>query len=283
MTSSTSAPARASAAASSWSYGGVNAGGSARTTRTRRRLRAWRCSSARGISSTATPSRRSGARFSARWSSSSPPTTPTSSACRRCRSGRWPPRSVERHARDRRGRGAQPLLRSAELGRLADRAPPRHPPLRGHGRGARDPRGAPLAVVEERRERVGADRGAPRRAARRTARSSANFHVTGGDRAEEQFRRVVDLAGGRRCRSSPATSTSGRRIDARRATPSRSPAASTRSSSAACRRRRRSRGRPERRRVDGRLLSDHAPVEVDGRMTSRKHARSSRCSSASRI
>src|SRR3954471_11972037 len=36
----TSAPARASPAASSWSYGGVNAGGSARTTRIRpRRLR----------------------------------------------------------------------------------------------------------------------------------------------------------------------------------------------------------------------------------------------------
>ena len=38
VTSSTSAPARASAAASSWSYGGVNAGGSARTTRIARTL-----------------------------------------------------------------------------------------------------------------------------------------------------------------------------------------------------------------------------------------------------
>ena len=81
----TSAPCAASALASSWSYHGVNAGGSARSTRTRSSVDA--CSFAAGTSFTATPNRRAGVRFSTRWSSWRPPTTPTCCACKRCLPG----------------------------------------------------------------------------------------------------------------------------------------------------------------------------------------------------
>ena len=98
----------------------------------------------------------------------------------------------------------------------------------------------------------------------------ANLHVRRA--ADEQFLRVAR-------RSSKSSQSRTRAILVRRherapgrgrptascasgASRSRAPAASTRSSSAACRRRRRSSWPEERRRSDGRLLSDHAPVEL---------------------
>ena len=112
-------PARASAAASSWSYIGVNAGGSARTTRTVPRLGGgrWPCSCAAGTSSTAAqpPGRRSHlerdgrARLARRAG--------RRCASRRCRSGRC------------RGstRGADEASRGRDAGARAGLARRRHP------------------------------------------------------------------------------------------------------------------------------------------------------------
>ena len=116
--------------------------------------------------------------------------------------------------------------------------------------------------------------GAP---ARRTASSSANFHVTGGACADEQFRAR------RRLRREPRASAAilagdanlrpgdGRRTICCAARASREPLPGSIDQIFV-------RGLPstppvawpeERRRVDGRLLSDHAPVELTRRMTLR--------------
>ena len=102
-----------SAAASSWSYHGVNAGGSARSTRTRSSVDA--CSSAAGTSFTATRSRRAATRTSTRWSSSRRPTTRTCSACRRSRPGRS---GSSRSGTSRRDRRSGRSRSRARVGRI---------------------------------------------------------------------------------------------------------------------------------------------------------------------
>ena len=120
--------------------------------------------------------------FLARWSSSSPPTARTSSACRRCRSGRCRTSSggaaCARSAPSPRGRGSERRAR-----RLAHRAPPRPAPLRAHRRGERDSRarrdldgrGTSATLVVSRARRAP---GLPRLRARRRL-FVANFHITG--------------------------------------------------------------------------------------------------------
>ncbi|HKT45094.1 MAG TPA: endonuclease/exonuclease/phosphatase family protein [Gaiellaceae bacterium] len=157
------------------------------------------------------------------------------------------------------GVGAEPLLRSAELGRLVTDL--HHGILRSAVTGealavlvARR-----HAVVDERRERVGPNRvlvgvrleGGP---------FVGNFHVTGGAVAQEQFRRVVELvpdgavvlAGDVNLRppyalegfSDPLAGSIDQILV--RGLPATAPVAWP----------------AERRRVHGKLLSDHAPVEL---------------------
>lgn len=157
------------------------------------------------------------------------------------------------------GVGAEPLLRSAELGRLVTDL--------HHGILRSAVTGEALAVlvarrhtvVDERRERVGPNRvlvgvrleGGP---------FVGNFHVTGGAVAQEQFRRVVELvpdgavvlAGDVNLRPPYAlegfSDTLAGSIDQIlvRGLPATAPVAWP----------------AERRRVHGKLLSDHAPVEL---------------------
>lgn len=157
------------------------------------------------------------------------------------------------------GVGAEPLLRSAELGRLVTDL--------HHGILRSAVTGEALAVlvarrhtvVDERRERVGPNRvlvgvrleGGP---------FVGNFHVTGGAVAQEQFRRVVELvpdgavvlAGDVNLRppyalegfSDPLAGSIDQILV--RGLPATAPVAWP----------------AERRRVHGKLLSDHAPVEL---------------------
>ena len=162
-----SAPARASAAASSWSYQGVYAGGSAMTTRTAPTVER----GARpqpGTSSTATRCRRAGGRICARWSSSSPPTGPTSSASRRCPAGRS---AGSAPGRDDRGAGGR------RSGRASAASGSTHPsdggsPRRHHGviRSAFAGQGNSILVASRPAGRLRARRSSSiRRAERRVA------------------------------------------------------------------------------------------------------------------
>jgi endonuclease/exonuclease/phosphatase family metal-dependent hydrolase len=157
------------------------------------------------------------------------------------------------------GVGAEPLLRSAELGRLVTDL--HHGILRSAVTGealavlvARR-----HAVVDERRDRV-----APNRVLVGVRIENgpfvANFHVTGGAVAEEQFRRIVELlpdgpavlAGDVNLRppyglegfSDPLVGSIDQILV--RGLPATAPVAWP----------------AERRRVHGKLLSDHAPVEL---------------------
>jgi len=155
--------------------------------------------------------------------------------------------------------GAQPLLHSADLGRWVTEL--HHGILRSAvtGEALATLVARRHAVVEERRDPVGPNRvllgvqleGNP---------FVGNFHVTGGAVAEEQFRRVLDLARGDSVvlagdanlrppyRAEGYSEPLADSIDQIlvRGLPSTAPVAWP----------------AERRRVDGRLLSDHAPVEA---------------------
>jgi endonuclease/exonuclease/phosphatase family metal-dependent hydrolase len=155
--------------------------------------------------------------------------------------------------------GAQPLVLSAELGRLITGL--HHGLLRSAvtGEGIATLVARRHTIVDERRDRVG-----PKRVVLGVQLVDGplvvNFHVTGGEGAEAEFGRVVDLvrgdavvlAGDVNLRppydlagfSEPLADS----IDQIfvRGLPSSAPFAWP----------------AERRRVDGRLLSDHAPVEV---------------------
>jgi endonuclease/exonuclease/phosphatase family metal-dependent hydrolase len=155
--------------------------------------------------------------------------------------------------------GAQPLLRSADLGRWITEL--NHGILRSAvtGEALATLVARRYAVVEERRDPVG-----PNRVLLGVQLESSpfvgNFHVTGGAVAEEQFRRVLDLARGESVvlagdinlrppyRAEGYSEPLAGSIDQIlvRGLPSTAPVAWP----------------TERRRVDGRLLSDHAPVEA---------------------
>ena len=155
--------------------------------------------------------------------------------------------------------GAQPLLRSADLGRWVTEL--HHGILRSAvtGEALATLVARRHAVVEERRDPVG-----PNRVLLGVQLKDnpfvGNFHVSGGAVAEEQFRRIVDLARGDAVvlagdvNLRPPYRTEGYSeplagsIDQIlvRGLPSTAPVAWP----------------TERRRVDGRLLSDHAPVEA---------------------
>ena len=157
------------------------------------------------------------------------------------------------------GVGAEPLLRSAELGRLVTDL--HHGILRSAVTGealavlvARR-----HAVVDERRDRVGPNRVL---VGVRLEHGPfvANFHVTGGAVAEEQFRRIVELvpegpvvlAGDVNLRPPYAVEGFSEPLPGSidqilvRGLPATAPVAWP----------------AERRRVHGKLLSDHAPVEL---------------------
>ena len=155
--------------------------------------------------------------------------------------------------------GAGPLLASAQLGRWITEL--NHGLLRSAvtGEGLATLVARPHAIVGERRDAVG-----PRRVLLSVQLEGGplvcNFHVTGGGVAEEQFRTVVRLAGegpvviAGDVNLRPPYEVEGfseplaGSIDQIlvRGTPSTPPAAWP----------------TERRRVDGKLLSDHAPVEL---------------------
>jgi endonuclease/exonuclease/phosphatase family metal-dependent hydrolase len=155
--------------------------------------------------------------------------------------------------------GAQPLLASAELGRLVTEL--HHGILRSAvtGEGVATLVARRHSIVDERRDPVG-----PNRVLLGVRLADGpfvgNFHVTGGAVAEEQFRRVVELApdgpivlaGDVNLRPpyelegfAPPLADSIDQILVR-GLPSSTPTAWP----------------SERRRVDGKLMSDHAPVEV---------------------
>jgi endonuclease/exonuclease/phosphatase family metal-dependent hydrolase len=155
--------------------------------------------------------------------------------------------------------GAQPLLRSAELGRRITDL--HHGILRSavSGEALAILLSPSLAVTGELRERVGPNR-VLLGVTLEDGTFVGDFHVTGGEVAEEQFRTVVRLAG-----DGPAilagdvnvrppyelegfSDPLGASIDQIlvRGLPSTPPVAWP----------------AERRRVDGKLLSDHAPVEA---------------------
>ncbi len=155
--------------------------------------------------------------------------------------------------------GAQPLVHSADLGRWVTEL--HHGILRSAvtGEALATLVARRHAVAEERRDPVGPNRvllgvqldGGP---------FVGNFHVTGGAVAEEQFRRVLDLARGERVvlagdmnlrppyRAEGYSEPLANSIDQIlvRGLPATAPVAWP----------------TERRQVDGRLLSDHAPVEA---------------------
>jgi hypothetical protein len=155
--------------------------------------------------------------------------------------------------------GAQPLLRSADLGRWVTDL--HHGILRSAvtGEALATLVARRHAVVEGRRDPVG-----PQRVLLGVQLDGGafvgNFHVTGGAVAEEQFRRVLDLAGRDAVVlagdvnlrppydlvgfSEPLANSIDQILI--RGLPSTPPVAWP----------------TERRRVDGRLLSDHAPVEA---------------------
>ena len=156
--------------------------------------------------------------------------------------------------------GAEPLLRSAELGRLVTDL--NHGLLRSAvtGEAVATLISRQHAVVGERRDPVGRNRvllGVKLEG----GLFVANFHVTGGAVAEEQFRRVGDLVS-----SEPSVVVAG---DANLRPPYdvdgfSAPLAGSIDQILV-------RGLPttppvawptERRRVEGKLLSDHAPVEA---------------------
>ena len=156
--------------------------------------------------------------------------------------------------------GAQPLLRSAELGRLVTDL--NHGILRSAltGEAVATLVSRQHAVVGERRDPVGRNRillGLQLE----EGPFVGNFHVTGGAVAREQFRRVVDLTAGE-----PAVVLAG---DVNLRPPYElegfsAPLAGSIDQILV-------RGLPStasvawptgRRRIDGRLLSDHAPVEA---------------------
>lgn len=155
--------------------------------------------------------------------------------------------------------GAQPLVLSAGLGRLITEL--HHGLLRSAvtGEGIATLVARRHTIVDERRDRVG-----PKRVLLGTQLAEGpfvgNFHVTGGVEAEAQFARVVELARGDAVVlagdvnlrppydlagfSEPLADSIDQILV--RGLPSSAPVAWP----------------SERRRVDGRLLSDHAPVEV---------------------
>ena len=155
--------------------------------------------------------------------------------------------------------GAGPLLASAELGRWITEL--NHGLLRSAvtGEGIATLVARRHAIVGERRDAVG-----PRRVLLGVRLEDGplvcNFHVTGGEVAEEQFRAVVRLAGDGRLViagdvnlwppyavegfSEPLAGSIDQILV--RGLPSTPPTAWP----------------AERRRVDGKLLSDHAPVEL---------------------
>jgi hypothetical protein len=155
--------------------------------------------------------------------------------------------------------GAQPLVRNAGLGRLITEL--HHGLLRSAvtGEAIATLVARRLTIVDERRDRVG-----PKRILLGIRPADGpfvwNFHVTGGVEAEGQFARVVELAVGDAVVlagdvnlrppydlvgfSEPLADSIDQIVV--RGLPSSSPVAWP----------------SERRRVDGRLLSDHAPVEL---------------------
>ena len=155
--------------------------------------------------------------------------------------------------------GAQPLVFSAELGRLITEL--HHGLLRSAvtGEGIATLVARRHTIADERRDRVG-----PKRVVLGVQLAGGpfvgNFHVTGGEGAEEQFARVVELADGDAVVlagdvnlrppydltgfSEPLADSIDQILV--RGLPSSAPVAWP----------------SERRRIDGRLLSDHAPVEV---------------------
>jgi endonuclease/exonuclease/phosphatase family metal-dependent hydrolase len=155
--------------------------------------------------------------------------------------------------------GAQPLLYSADLGRWVTDL--HHGILRSAvtGEALATLVARRHAVVEERRDPVGRNR-VLLGVHLEDNPYVGNFHVTGGAVAEEQFRRILDLAredavvlaGDVNLRppyqaagySEPLADSIDQILV--RGLPSSAPTAWP----------------AERRRVDGRLLSDHAPVEV---------------------
>lgn len=154
---------------------------------------------------------------------------------------------------------AEPLLRSAELGRWITDL--NHGLLRSAvtGEALAILLSPSLTVVDERRERVGPNR-VLLGVTLEDGTFVGDFHVTGGEPAEEQFRTVVDLAG-----EGPAILAG----DANLRPPYElegwsEPLAGSIDQILVC-------GMPstppvawpaDRRRVAGKLLSDHAPVEA---------------------
>jgi endonuclease/exonuclease/phosphatase family metal-dependent hydrolase len=154
---------------------------------------------------------------------------------------------------------ATPLLRSAELGRWITDL--NHGLLRSAvtGEALAILLSPSLAIVDERRDPVGPNR-VLLGVTLEDGTFVGDFHVTGGEPAQEQFRRVVDLASGDRIVlggdanlrppydlegfSEPLAGSIDQILV--RGMPSTSPVAWP----------------AERRRVDGKLLSDHAPVEA---------------------
>ncbi len=154
---------------------------------------------------------------------------------------------------------AGPLLRSAEVGRWITEL--NHGLLRSAvtGEGLAILLSPSLAVADERRDGVGPNR-VLLGVTLEDGTFVGDFHVTGGEQAEEQFRRVVDLATGDRVVlagdanlrppyglegfSEPLAGSIDQILV--RGLPSTAPVAWP----------------AERRSVNGKLLSDHAPVEV---------------------
>lgn len=157
--------------------------------------------------------------------------------------------------------GAQPLLGSAELGRLVTAL--------NHGILRSAVTGEALATLVARRHAVVGERSDPVGPNRvllgvrlEGGPYVGNFHITGGAAAEEQFRRVVELAAGDGDDVVLAGDVNLRPPYALEGFSE--PLAGSIDQILV-------RGRPstlavawpaERRRVDGRLLSDHAPVEA---------------------
>jgi len=154
---------------------------------------------------------------------------------------------------------AEPLLRSAELGRLVTDL--HHGILRSAvtGEALAILLSPSLAIAGERRERVGPNR-VLLGITLEDGTFVGDFHVTGGEPAEEQFRTVVGLAG-----DGPAVLAGDANLRPPyelegwseplaasidqilvRGLPSTPPVAWP----------------ADRRRIDGKLLSDHAPVEA---------------------
>ena len=280
MTSSTSAPARASAAASSWSYGGVNAGGSARTTRTAPRLRPPCACSIRSWNVFHGNSRPARARLlpprDGRLATAGRPgrALPAGAAALgAAAAARWS------------GGMTAALVRRAGAPWLAGRARRRdHAPATRASSARRSParrtrscsgRRSPCATIASARSATAGERRICH-AVRLDGLVVGNLHATndfpdqacraGRSGAREEL--VADVArDGDVCVLAGDFNVARGRARAARPAGRSSVPGSTTCSCAARRRARSSPGREQRRVVDGRVLSDHAPVETTGRMT----------------